>query len=166
MQIVYTNGRFEARFSDFQGDLDAVKAAGFKPDTSSGAWVWHTTKIPVLEKLRKNRPVSGIAIDPETFAKYQELSEQFKINDDIKKAAKEFEREQKAKAKEAEYTPGAEEDDLFDADGNLKPHNLPPIPENPNRFKPPVHPGPWCQFCGDPIYFYELPDICIWCEKN
>jgi hypothetical protein len=119
MNLVYNNGRFEARFSrDFQGDLDAVKTAGFKPDTSSGAWVWHTAKIPVLEKLRKNRPASGIAIDDATFEKYKELKEQFDKNEEIKKAAKAFEKERKAAEKEADYTPG-EDGDLFDADGNL-----------------------------------------------
>ena len=100
MKLLYANGRFEARFSqDFQGDLDAVKAAGFKPDTSSGSWVWHTAKIPVLEKLREKRPASGIAIDNETFEKYKELAAQFEKNEEVKKAAKALE---KARKKESE----------------------------------------------------------------
>ena len=166
MQIVYTNGRFEARFSqDFQGDLDAVKTAGFKPDTSSGAWVWHTAKIPVLEKLRVKRPASGIAIDNDTFQKYKELKEQFDKNEEIKKAAKALEKERKAAEKEAEYTPG-EDGDLFDADGNLKPHNLPPMPPSINPFVRPEPPKERCFVCGEPLYFYELPDVCLWCEVH
>lgn len=167
MQIIYANGLFEARFSqDFQGDLDAVKAAGFRT-TGPPAWTWYAPppSIPALNRLRKNRPASGIAINAETFAKYKELAEQFEKNEEIKKAAKKLAKEQKAKVKDEQYTPG-EDGDLFDADGNFRPHNLPPMPKSENSFVRPEHPGPWCQFCGDSLYFYELPDICLWCELS
>lgn len=158
MQIVYANGRFEARFSqDFQGDLDTVKAAGFKPDTSSGAWVWHTAKIPVLEKLRKHRPDSGIAIDDATFQKYKELKEQFDKNEEIKKAAKKLEKERKAEEKE----PAVPEGKMY-----ITKEDLPPMPPSINPFIRPEPPKERCFICGEPLYFYELPDVCLWCEGH
>jgi hypothetical protein len=33
-------------------------------------------------------------------------------------------------------------------------------------FVPPVHPGPWCRICHDPVYFYEYEDICLYCERE
>jgi len=165
MKLLYANGRFEARFSqDFQGDLDAVKAAGFKPDTSSGSWVWHTAKIPVLEKLREKRPASGIAIDNETFEKYKELAAQFEKNEEVKKAAKALE---KARKKESEDK--AKEENSTSAFGDkafITKDDLPPMPPSTFQFIPPTPPPERCFVCGEPVYFYELPDVCLFCEKS
>jgi len=165
MQIIYSNGRFEARFSqDFQGDLDAVKAAGFKADTSSGAWVWHTAKIPVLEKLREKRPASGISIDNDTFAKYKELSEQFRVNDEIKQAAKKLDKDRKKIEKHQAQEQATA--DVFGDKMYITKEDLPPMPPSINPFVRPEPPKELCFICQDPLYFYELPDICLWCEKT
>lgn len=64
-------GRFEAEFSaDFEGDKAAVKAAGWK--FSNG---WYTESIACINRLRTNKPASGLAIYPEAKAEYIRLTE-------------------------------------------------------------------------------------------
>ena len=85
-----TNKRFEAEFSaDFQGDLDAVKAAGFKTD-GPPAWIWHTNKVAVLNSLRtSSRPASGLTIDNDALAVYVPLNIIAQKNAEIKQQLKE-----------------------------------------------------------------------------
>jgi len=165
MNLRYANSRFEAEFSqDFQGDLAAVKNAGFKYDSSTGYPVWHTIKMPVLLKLRENRPASGITINPDAQEIFKLWLGAHEKNAEIKAAARQLDKERKKAAKDA-----AKEDEAIDCFGDkesIGPEDLPPMPERESAFKRPDPPKERCMICDDPLYFYELPDICIWCEKT
>lgn len=148
--------RYEAEFSsDFQGDLSAVKAAGFKADTSSGSWIWWTGKVKVLQKLK---PASGRTMTEQAFAIYEPMA---KIEEQNAATRKQFAAVQKAAKKiPAPETPN---DKIW-----IGPEDLPPMPP----YKPAaavvctVVPTGTCAGCGDPTYMYELPDVCLFCEKN
>src|SRR5271165_5837314 len=103
MNLRYANSRFEAEFSqDFQGDLAAVKSAGFKYDSSTGYPVWHTIKMPVLLKLRENRPASGITINPDALEIFKLWKEAHEKNEVIKAEVRKLDKERKKAAKEKE----------------------------------------------------------------
>ena len=163
--------RFEAQFTtDFNGDLAAVKAAGFKTDGPTSGWVWHTAKIPVLNKLRENRPASGLEITNEALAVYKVLSERERVNSEAKAKFKEIEKEAKKKRKEQEQE--EQTTTLFAVpEGKIwiGPEDLPPKPPFVSEIAPiPRHTGPWCHVCGQPVYMYELqsPPTCLWCELH
>jgi hypothetical protein len=164
----YVLHRFEAEFTpDFAGDLAAVKAAGFKTD-GPPAWIWHTSKISVLNKLRENKPASGLTITPDGLEIYQRLAEQEQKNAEVKKqwaeAKKKAKKEQKSMEQEVTsellFPPG--KDYIIAEDLPFKSpfiSEMPPIPR---------HKGPWCHICGQPVYpQYEKisPPTCLYCEK-
>jgi hypothetical protein len=147
--------RFEAEFTpDFQGDLLAVKAAGFKADTSSGSWVWWTAKVKVLQKLK---PASGRTMTEQAFAIYEPMA---KIEEQNAATRKQFAAVQKAAKKiPAPETPN---DKMW-----IGPEDLPPAPPyKPAAIVCTAVPTGTCAGCGDPTYLYELPEACLWCEKN
>lgn len=163
--------RFEAEFStDFHGDLSAVKTAGFKPDTSSGAWVWWAVKIPVLNKLREHKPASGLTITNEAYAVYAPLAEQEAKNTEVKKQAAAINKKANKERKEKEQEDATTS--LFSIpEGQvwIGPEDLPPKPPFVGTIAPPKpHTGPTCVSCGSPVYFYELqvPPTCLWCETH
>jgi len=159
------NGRFEAEFSsDFQGDLAAVKAAGFKSDTSSGVWIWHTSKAGPLTKLRETRPPSGLTITPEAKSQYIPLAEMEEKNSKIKTEAKEYSKSIKKKRDVVEQIKRAL---VIPEKGYIEASDLPPMPPNPKKYVPPPPPDTLCIICGAPVYFYELqsPPTCLWDEK-
>jgi len=165
MNLRYANSRFEAEFSpDFQGDLAAVKGAGFKYDSSSGYPVWHTIKVPVLLKLRANRPASGITINPDALEIFKLWLEAHEKNAEIKKAALELKKKQKKEKMER-----AKEDTATEVFGDkefITREDLAPQPPLTKPYIPHPPPPERCIICEEPLYFYELPDICIWCEKT
>jgi hypothetical protein len=168
-------GRFEAQFStDFNGDLAAVKAAKFKCD-GPPSWLWWTVKLSALNKLRENRPASGLQITDLAFVEFTRRTEMEAQNEAIREQFAPVKAEQ-VKAKKARRKQQVEDqtyvtlkipskpDQLFDYLGM---EDLPYQTPLKNSFVPPVHPGPWCASCQDPVYPYEtigpIP-ICFWCE--
>jgi hypothetical protein len=153
--------RFEAEFSaDFQGDLAAVKAAGFKPDTSSGAWVWWTGKSAALTKLRENKPASGLTITAEARAQYTPLAAMDAKNAEVKAALKKHQKEQKK-------TPPKDSMKLCDLGfACISREDLPSQSCLVHPYTPPPPPETKCLICETPIYFYEKqdPPTCLWCE--
>lgn len=159
------NGRFEAEFSsDFQGDLAAVKAAGFKSDTSTGTWVWWTAKASVLAKLREKRPASGLTITADAKANYAPLAELEARNAKIKAEVAQQNKSQKKKRKIEVQISNAV---VMPEKGYIEASDLPPMPPNPKKYVPPPPPDTLCIICGAPVYFYELqsPPTCLWDEK-
>ena len=163
--------RFIAEFSsDFQGDLAAVKAAGFKPDTSTGAWVWWTGKAAPLTKLRENRPASGLTITPEAREQYTPLAAMEAKNAEIKTAA--------AKAnKELKKTLGLVEAKtplVIPKKGYIDASDLPPLPPSENPYvRPPEDPtAPRCCICKALIEMFlygddePRPVACLYCQKK
>ena len=176
MNIIYNQslGRFEAVFStDFAGDYNAVKAAKFKCDGPPG-WVWWTKKIAALNGLRENRPASGLMITDEAFEWYTNLVKMEESNAKILADAKPVLEEEK-KAKKQRRKQHVEEQTYHvisipekpgeDFD-HIGPGDLPPMPPRQNAYIRPDHPGPWCMFCGEPLYSYERNDLCLYCEKT
>jgi len=166
MNIRYnqTLRRFEAEFSaDFGGDLAAVKTAGFRTD-GPPAWAWYTDKIKVLNSLREHRPESGLSINDDAWNVYESLTKMAEKNEEVKKAAKALEKERKKESENKAKEETAEE--VFGEKTYITKDDLPPMPPSENRFTPPQPPKECCFVCGEPLYFYELPDVCIWCEKT
>ena len=159
------NGRFEAEFSsDFQGDLEAVKAAGFKPDTSTGVWIWYTSKAGPLTKLRETRPPSGLTITPEAKSQYAPLAAMEAKNAEIKAEAKEYNKSVKKKRDVVQQIKHAL---VIPEKGYIDKEDLSPQPPQVNKYVPPPPPDTKCIICGAPVYFYELqnPPVCMWDEK-
>lgn len=162
--------RFVAEFSsDFAGDLAAVKAAGFKPDTSSGSWVWWTGKAAPLTKLRENRPASGLTITPEAREQYTPLAAMEAKNAEIKAEA--------AKAnKELKKTLGLVEPKqtlVIPDKGYIDASDLPPFPPLEHAYvRPPEDPNaPRCAICKGLLEMFlygdeePRPVACLWCQK-
>lgn len=153
-------GRFEAEFSkDFNNDLDRVKTAKFKTDGQPN-WVWWTKSVQNLNKLRQNKPPSGLTITPEAFEVYKTLQAQYETNQQVKKEFKQANKKA-IQARQPSWLPAGKE--------YLTKEDLPPMPP----FVPPVGTTPMavpdlkCIECGSPVYFYEFPEIpmCLWCDK-
>lgn len=158
--------QFEAEFSaDFAGDLEAVKEAGFRT-TGAPNWLWYAPPpgIKALERLRAKRPASGLTITPEALSAYAPLAEQAAKNTEIRKAAADLNKANKKQKKKAEQE--------ATGDAAMPPEkefitaaDLPPMPPSTNLFVRPAPPTSLCFICLEPLYFYELPDICLFCEK-
>lgn len=161
MNINYNKvfARFEAEFSsDFEGDLAAVKACKFKTD-GPPAWVWWTTKIDSLNKLRgKHRPASGLQITEEAYQAYVPLAELEAKNAEVKKAYKKVKRESKKK-----------DNYLNPLTGFRDKEDLPPTPEFVWTLLKPEPPELRCIYCDAPVYQeYEKTEpwpACLYCEK-
>jgi hypothetical protein len=92
MLIDYDSQRrvFVARFSqDFHGDLEVCKQAKFM---TSGPpdWIWYAPPpgLPALERIRKNKPASGLTITDAAYAIYEKLAEAKVKNDETRKLMK------------------------------------------------------------------------------
>jgi hypothetical protein len=145
--------RYEAEFSsDFQGDLSAVKAAGFKADTSSGAWVWWTGRVKVLQKLK---PASGRTMTEEAFRIYEPMA---KIEEQNAATRKQF----AAIKKTAKLTPPTEASDKM----WITAEDLPPwIPLSPRTAGVlAVLPIGLCEGCGETADLQQPSGLCYWCE--
>jgi hypothetical protein len=150
----------------WQSGLDAVKAAGFRT-TGPPEWLWYAPPpgIKALERLRAKKPASGLTITPEAFAVYRPLAEQDAKNAEVRKAAAELNKANKKQKKKVEQEATASE--LMPAEKEyITAADLPPMPPSENRYTPPAPPTTLCFICLSPLYFYELPDICIFCEKS
>jgi hypothetical protein len=164
---------FIAEFTqDFQGDLDAVKAAGFRPLGCPPPWIWHAPSpgVKALNRLREKRPVSGLTITQEALAVYKPLALQEEQNAAIKKQLADFKKgakkERKKKDEEAqsrEVLAGAS-----DAKWWIDTSDLPPLPPYTPSYVVPAPPSLKCVVCAQPVYFYEqqVPPTCLWCEMH
>lgn len=162
MRITWTNNRFEAELTPgelWRDDKDAIQNAGFRTDGPPD-WTWFTQKASTLNKLRDNKPKSGLSITELALEKYQSLNKQ-----DEEKAAlkKQFEQAKKQAAKSVEDT---NEYYVDDSTGitciKVKPGNKLQY----TKYVPPAVPEERCMICDDPIYFFESENICLSCEKD
>jgi hypothetical protein len=164
-------GRFETTSLN-SVETEILKGAGFKTD-GPPSWVWHTGKVPVIQKLRANKPASGLTIDDDARAVYVSMEENFNKNAAIKAEARKISQAQKKEAKLAEQTLPDPPDDC-PMDGTLPPcifagKELKRSEELSEPYKAPPHPGPWCVLCKVPVYFYEMLApwaLCLWCERT
>lgn len=177
MNIIYNAayGRFEAQFStDFNGDLAAVKGAGFKCD-GPPSWIWWTVKLAALNKLRENKPISGLTINESAFQQYTHLSAMEAKNEEArakfapikeeqKKAKKQRKREEQVERVYHKVVIPPKPGELYDFIGA---EDLPPMPPRKTPERPPWT-GPRCAYCRQPVYVYEKQEpipTCLFCEK-
>jgi hypothetical protein len=159
MRLIWNSkeGCFEAEFQNFQTDLDAVKAAGFKT-TGPPEWKWYTCKIEPLDKLRENRPASGLTILEDALDAYNRIKRE--------KAAKDaLLAELKAAKKENPNSTGIKL--IYEmCEQGFKCVQVEGAGIGKAEYVPLVWSGPRCVICKDPVYFYEKqePPTCGWCE--
>ena len=164
--------RFEAEFSsDFNGDLEAVKLAKFHT-TGPPYWIWFAPSpgIMALNRLRVNRPASGLTISEEALQVYNTLAEVEAKNDEVrkqlaevKKAAKKERKQKGQKAANRGLFAGLTEEKWW-----IGAEDLPPLPPYISIFVPPPPPNLKCLICQSPVYLYEYEDVpmCLWCAKT
>ena len=162
---------FVAEFSsDFAGDLDAVKAAGFRtfgPPT----WIWYapSPSIKALNRLRENRPASGLTITPEALNIYKPLAVIEEQNTNTRKQLAEAKKQLKKERKESEKEEtSAAFAGLTEEKWWIGAEDLPPWSEIAPKAAPEaIWEGPRCVVCQQPVYSYEYPEIpvCLWCSK-
>jgi hypothetical protein len=164
MLIDYDPARhvFVAQFSqDFHGDLDAVKTAKFMT-TGAPDWIWFAPPpgLPALERIRKNKPASGLTITDAAYAIYEQLAAAKLKNDEIKKLMKKAQKE----AKQISIPDAILDEKWWDKES--------PPPEPFVSPYPPSPPADYeCFVCKGPIYGSALDllepwPICLWCEKQ
>ena len=156
--------RFVAEFSsDFQGDLSAVKAAGFKTDGPPN-WIWYATKVATLNKLRIDcRPVSGLTIDNDALAIYAPLNQIEEKNAEIKHQISE---ERKRLAKEKQLAERDTCDWLPEGKEYLDASDFPSREPFLSTICSAPYQGPLCVVCHGPIELPHDPPICLWCAKE
>ena len=172
MNISYnpTDKVFTAEFSsDFQGDLDACKNAKFRT-TGPPDWIWFAPPpgIKALNRLRANRPASGLTISPEALAIYTPLAALEVKNEEVRKQLAEVKKKQKKDKKEkAEEVVGDSVlEGLTEEKWWIDASDLPPSPPFvPTYVVSKIQPIGICKVCKEPTYGWpNLGDICIWCE--
>lgn len=152
--------RFEAEFQDFQNDLDCVKLAGFKT-TGPPEWTWYTSKIPVLEKLRKNKPPSGLTILLDALDQYKRLrkeeDDRLALLAELKKAKKAVVESNKPVATSEPLKEGQEFGYNYVKDVERTIYI---------GYVAPEWTGLRCYICNASVLVFELqnPPTCMWCE--
>ncbi len=142
----------------WRNDLDLVKHVGFKT-TGSPDWIWHTSKASVLNKLRDSKPKSGLFITELALEKYKFLNEQDQKKSELKK---EFLKQRKQAATNCT----AEWPEYLDEETGIMCKIVAPAEKKfVLDYIPPNVPDLSCFMCGSPLYMYDLPDLCIWCDK-
>jgi hypothetical protein len=156
--------RFEAEFSaDFEGDLNSVKAVGFHT-SGPPSWIWYTYKAVSLNKLRENRPKSGLTISPEAREQFTSLWAVEQKNAEMKAQLAAHNKTLKKKLKIEEQKGNAL---VIPEKGYLDASDYPPTPPRSPSYIPPPPPTILCFICSSPVYFYEVqfPPTCLWCSK-
>jgi hypothetical protein len=153
-----SDSRFEAELTPgdmWRDDLDSVKLAGFKT-TGEPGWIWYASNHKPLNKLRSKSPKSGITITALALEKFNFLNLQ---NQEKSKLKKQFEKVKKL------ATSVFWKEELDPETGVI----CAVIPPTESKFKldyvRPVPPKQCCFMCGQPLYCFDEPDICLWCAK-
>lgn len=163
--------RFEAEFSgDFQGDLAAVKSAGFKTD-GAPEWVWYTYKAGPLSKLREHRPASGLTISSEAREQFTSLwaveEKNAKLKAELAAHNKELKKKLKVADLDAKAALGPKMKMCEEGFLCISKEDLPVLTVVYTPFTAPVWDGPRCSICKSQLLPFELhnPDVCMWCQK-
>lgn len=170
MRIVWSDAEqyFQAELTpgDFwRSDMETVKEAGFKT-TGEPSWIWHASKAAVLNKLRKNRPESGLVLTEVALEKYKLLNQREEEKAAVKK---QFEVAKKAAKKESKDPEISGLTELIIPEGKfwISQEDLPRW--EPKCLVSKVTPMPFtdrCLICDDSLAFYEDRNVCMWCSKE
>jgi hypothetical protein len=165
MRIIWNNQEqwFQAELglNEFwKQDMELVRSIGFK-STGPPQWIWHTSKASLLNKLRDLKPKSGLTITETALEKYKFINEQEQKKQELKKLY------EKAKEQAAEEINSANWKDYIDAETGIVCKQVEPLD---TKFVPKyviaAPPEIYCFICGDRLYMYELPDICMYCDET
>ena len=160
MRILWSDSEnvFVAEFSsDFPGDLDSVKTAGFRTNGPPN-WLWYapSSGVKALDYLREHKPNSGLVITEQALEKYNFLKKQFEKKRELKKIFEQGKREASKTSFEKTF---------IDSESGIK---CLVVESKVQDFVPsfvrPKSPEDICFMCGEPVYFYEYPDICLSCK--
>lgn len=168
MRIYWNESKnvFAAEFHDFQSDLEAVKLAGFRT-FGPPEWIWYAPSpgVKALNRLRENKPQSGLALTEHAFNKYKLASEKLEQKDALKKQFKDAQKKANKESKDPDIS--GLTDIIIPEKGYIDASDLPEFKSTWNK---PVFIKPdfICIVCGDWLYlpFPDYPDICSWCDMQ
>lgn len=143
--------------------METVKLAGFKTQ-GPPTWAWYALKAATINKLRSNKPPSGLVLTETAVQKYNLLNEQEQKKLEVKK---QFDQAKKA-AKKLSKDPAISglTELVIPAKGYIGFEDLPPLAV---VWLAPVfvRPDSECFLCGDPLYGYpDYEDVCLWCAAG
>lgn len=168
MRIIWDefNNRFTAELSpgeNWREDMEAAKLSGFRT-TGPPDWPWYASKASVLNKLRENKPKSGLVLTEVAFQKYKLINDKEQTKLSLRKEFKQAQKKAKKESKDPEIS--GLRDFIVPEKGYIDSTDLPPLV---STWTFPVFPKPdvYCFVCEAPLYlpFPDYPDICLWCEK-
>lgn len=166
MRVIWNSEeqKFQAEFAQehWRGDMEAAKAAGFRT-SGPPAWLWTTSKASVLNKLRKNRPASGLTLTEVALEKFKFRDKQDTQKAELKKAFKVASKASKKVSLDPRISGLTQM--KVPAKGYITAEDLPPYTPIYKGFVPPAPPDELCLICDEPIYFYEHL-VCLFCEKE
>jgi|SRR5579859_5386975 len=171
MRIIWNQQHqiFQSEFSsDFQGDLEAVKAAGFRT-FGAPEWIWYAPPpgVKALNRLKAKPPASGLTITETALERYKPLNEREQKKEEIKKALKEARKAAKKEEKNNDPTTLL----VIPEKGYIDASDLPPLPPFVRTYVSPEYPHEFCFICGCKVYLNSIEKteplpICLWCEKE
>ena len=170
MRIIWdpTEYRFLAELTPgelWREDMESVKAAGFKT-TGPPSWQWYCFKAKPLNKLRENRPKSGLVLTELALEKYKQINDREEQKAALKKEFQQADKAAKKASKDSEISGTTE---LIIPEGKIwiSREDLPPGKPFVWTYVRPEPPKELCMICDSPLYsIYEHPLICLWCEKE
>lgn len=163
MRIVWSEQEnyFQAEIppgENWRDDMELVRSVGFRT-SGPPMWPWFTTKYAPLEKLRDQKPKSGLTITELALQKYKFLKEQADqkdaIKDQFKKAVRDA--EERAPSKWPQYK---------DPETGITCFVVEPTDESfVWKYIPPPPPNKLCLGCDGPMYFpFDDRAYCMYCE--
>jgi hypothetical protein len=167
MRILWNNDRFEAELTPgdlWRNDKDSIQAVGFRTE-GPPSWTWFTNKAANLNKLRENKPQSGLVLTQLALQKYQEINKQEEEKAALKK---QFDLCKKEAGKVAKKELAKKDDYEYYADDTgitcIVVKAAEPIQMMHKFVRPSDLANARCLICDDPLYFYEAKNICLFCE--
>src|SRR5579863_6839445 len=155
----YFQAEITVHTEHWKSDVDLLKIAGFKTDGPPN-WIWKTERIAPLDYLKKHKPESGLFITELALEKYTFLKEQNEKKKVLKKELEKLKREVQAHSapKWEEYSDEETGITCFVVKPSETKFKLDYVAPKPSDVL--------CFICGSPLYLFDLPDICLWCDKQ
>jgi hypothetical protein len=164
MRIVWDDqqNRFLAELTpgeQWRDDKDSIQAAGFQTDGPPD-WQWYTNKASTLNKLRENRPKSGLVLTEVALQKYQQINQKEEQKAALKKQFKQAQKQ----AKKFEKFP--EPETYFDEEIGVTCLVVKSKPSSFVQSKIQFASNLFCIVCGEPVYYPDYDDICLDCNDR
>lgn len=163
------NRRFIAEFStDFNGDLAAVKEAGFRTDGSPG-WIWYSYKAGPLAKLRGKVNLTITAEAREQFTSLWTVEEKnAKLKAELAAYNKTLKKKLKIEDQDEKALAGPKMRMCSEGYMCISVEDLPPLPPFKHAYISTAVFEKFCFICKAGLLPWEElsdPPACAWCEK-